>query len=239
MGSAILTYHSLDTSGSVISTRPELFRVHIESLVERGIAIASLDNLLRTPRSVALTFDDGYENFAELALPLLSRYRIPATVFIVSGLCGQSNVWDASGRIPLLKLMSWETLRSLPADLVSIGSHSVSHANLTRLSLAEAESELSESRTEIEQRTGRAVPYFAYPNGNVNKRVRYAAAGQYRLAVGTRLDYVPDDPDPLNLPRIDAYYLKHPKRFRRQTMGEGTTYLAMRRWLRRLRSALE
>ncbi len=238
MGSAILTYHSLDHSGSVISTRPELFRAHIESLVERGIPIASLDDVLQIPRAVALTFDDGYENFAEVALPLLSRYSIPATVFIVSGQCGQSNSWEAASRVPRLRLMTWETIRSLPPGLVSLGAHSVSHADLTRLSMEEAESELRVSRTEIEGRTGRVVSSFAYPFGAVNESVREAAARQYRLAVGTRLGRVRDDPDPLNLPRIDAYYLKRTNQFRRQTAGEGGGYLAMRRWLRQLRSAL-
>ena len=238
MGSAILTYHSLDTSGSVISTRPELFRAHIESLVKRGIPATFLDSVLHAPLAVALTFDDGYENFAEVALPLLSQYRIPATVFVVSSLCGRFNVWDTSGRSPRLRLMSWETLRSLPADLVSLGAHSVSHADLTQLSMEELESELQESRTEIEQRTGRRVPHFAYPYGSVNATVRAAAGNKYELAVGTRLEHVPKDPDLLNLPRIDAYYLKHPNQFRRQTAGKGIGYLAMRRWLRQLRSAL-
>ena len=238
MGSAILTYHSLDNSGSVISTRPELFQAQIESLAAGGITVTSLDKLRQTPNAVALTFDDGYQNFAEFALPLLLRHRIFATVFIVSGQCGQSNSWEGSRHIPGLKLMSWETLRSLPADLISLGAHSVSHPDLTRLSMESVQTELRQSRAEIEQRTGRPVSCFAYPYGAVNKRVRDAAAREYRLAVGTRLERVPDEPDPLNLPRIDAYYLKRLSQFRRQTAGDGNGYLAVRRWLRQLRSAL-
>jgi peptidoglycan/xylan/chitin deacetylase (PgdA/CDA1 family) len=238
MGSAILTYHSLDNSGSVISNSPGLFQAQIESLVARGITVTSLENLRRTPRAVALTFDDGYQNFAEFALPLLLRHRIPATVFIVSGHCGQSNSWEASRHIPRLPLMSWDTLRSLPADLISFGAHSISHADLTRVSTERVQTELRQSRTEIEQRTGRPVSCFAYPYGALNKSVRDAAALEYQLAVGTRLARVPDDPDPLNLPRIDAYYLKRLSQFRHQTAGDSNGYLAMRRWLRQLRSAL-
>jgi peptidoglycan/xylan/chitin deacetylase (PgdA/CDA1 family) len=241
MGSAILTYHSLDSGGSVISIRPEMFRAHIESLIERSVPITSLDSVLQTPRAVALTFDDGYENFAEAALPVLAQYRISATVFVVSGLCGESNVWCGarSGPIPRLRLMNWETIRSLPAELVSLGAHSVSHADLARLTPAEVESELRTSRIEIEQQTGRAVPFFAYPYGSVNKSVQAAAGREYELAVGTRLDHLTDNADPLNLPRIDAYYLKRPSEFRRQTAGEGKTYLGMRRWLRQVRRTLQ
>src|SRR5205823_8602266 len=69
--SAILMYHSLDSSGHRFSTDPDAFRAQIEALSEARVPIVPLDAIQTTPGAVALTFDDGYRNFVEHALPLL------------------------------------------------------------------------------------------------------------------------------------------------------------------------
>ena len=237
MESAILTYHSLDDSGSVLSTRPGLFRRQMHSLASRGIPVAPLEEVARGRKALALTFDDGYENFAECAVPVLEELGLPATVFVVSGRCGGWSDWETAGGAPRLRLMDWGVLGSLPPRLISLGSHTVSHVNLTRLTAARMEAELGDSRREIEQRLGRAVPDLAYPYGSVNQAARAAAACRYRLAAGTSLRYVGPGCDALELPRIDAYYLRRPEIFDRVTAGQGSRYLGIRRFLRELRSA--
>ena len=84
---AILTYHSVDESGSPISIAPAAFRRHVAWLAAHGPRVVSVDELLRLPptaAAVALTFDDAFVNFADLAWPLLREHRLPATVFVPS-----------------------------------------------------------------------------------------------------------------------------------------------------------
>jgi peptidoglycan/xylan/chitin deacetylase (PgdA/CDA1 family) len=237
MRRAILTYHSLDASGSVISTHPDLFRLHMLSLVERGIRVVPLARVLEGEDALAITFDDGYQNFADAALPVLSELRLPATVFVVSARCGLVNVWDNVPGVPALPLMDWDTLRALDPGLISLGSHSVSHENLTHLPRLRLHSELHESRLEIERQTGRRVTQLAYPYGRLNQQVLSAARAEYSQAVTTSLGYLRDPADPLRLPRIDAYYVRPLDRFRRVTAGDGRLYLGCRNALRRLRGS--
>ena len=90
--SAILTYHSLDESGSVISMPPALFRAQMECLAESPSKVVPLAEICDRPGAVAITFDDGFANFAEYAAPVLERLSLPATVFVVSGFCGGDGV---------------------------------------------------------------------------------------------------------------------------------------------------
>ena len=98
---SILTYHSIDGSGSVISVTPEAFKAQMAVLADAGFRGVSLREALSyreghnawPERSVALTFDDGYANFYEDAAPTLAEHRFTATVFVVSGHVGRLNDW--------------------------------------------------------------------------------------------------------------------------------------------------
>lgn len=235
MRRAILTYHSLDDSDSVISTRPGVFRRHMLSLAERRIPVAPLDRVLDGEDALAITFDDGYRNFVDEALPILTELRFPAAVFVVTSHCGRVNSWDRAADVPALPLMDWDALRALPPGLVSLGSHGSAHLDLTRLTQPALRAELRESRHEIERQTGRAATQFAYPYGRWNQAVVEAARGEYALAVTTSLGYLPESPDPYRLPRIDAYYARSLARFRQVTVGRSAPYLGFRRALRNLK----
>ena len=76
--SAILTYHSLDDSGSVISTPPSRFQRQMEFLAASGIPVAPLDQVLACPGSVAITFDDGFRNLLDHAVPFPLAVARPA-----------------------------------------------------------------------------------------------------------------------------------------------------------------
>jgi len=162
--SAILTYHSLDDSGSVISTAPEIFRRQIESLAGSGIPLVPVDRVASCPGSVALTFDDGYRNLAEHAFPVLERFRVPATVFVVSRYCGLVNRWPSQppGAVPEMPLLSWEQLAAAPHG-IEIGAHTATHPRLPALSADECDREMYECREEIQQRLARPVRWLAYP----------------------------------------------------------------------------
>jgi peptidoglycan/xylan/chitin deacetylase (PgdA/CDA1 family) len=234
--SSILTYHSLDRSGSAVSVSPQLFRAQMEWLAASGAPVVPLSQVRDTPGAVALTFDDGFRNFHEHALPVLVERRFPATVFVVSGYCGGENRWpQPMGGIPRLDLMSWGELAEAAASGVALGAHTVTHPHLSRLDEVDVERELAGCRMAIEDRTGRPVDTFAYPYGDVSPRVRRAAGRHFRLACGTRLAFLPADSDVLELPRIDIYYLRSRRWFEALGQTDGATYIMVRRWIREAR----
>ncbi len=237
--SAILTYHSIDCSGSPISIPPHALRMHLDVLAGAGVRVAPLAEAAVVPGSVALTFDDGFRNFLDHALPMLEARHLPATVFVVSAHCGKHNDWPSQpAGIERRPLMDWADLRDLAKRGIVIGGHSVSHPDLTILDDAALRSELADCRARIEDRAGVAVEAFAYPYGLSDARVRSAAAAHYRLAVGTTLRFTGRGDDPFDLPRIDAYYLRHEWVVRRLFERGGGAYVRARGVLRSVRSAL-
>jgi peptidoglycan/xylan/chitin deacetylase (PgdA/CDA1 family) len=239
--SCILTYHSLDSSGSVISIRPEVFREQIRFLADSGVAVAPLRSVRQTPGAVALTFDDGFQNFIRHAFPVLQQYRFPATVFVVSEYCGRRNDWPTQPRntgIPTAELMQWSEVEEISRAGIDIGAHTATHPRMGQLSAAEIDHELSASRAAIENRIGRPVGAFAYPYGESTPAVRSAVQRRFDLACGTRLGYLSSASDPIDLPRIDMYYLQKRLWFEAFRSTRGSAYLAARCVLRRLRQAL-
>lgn len=240
-GSCILTYHSLDTSGSVISVSPAAFREQIEWLAANGVPVVPLGRIRETPGAVAITFDDGFHNFFEHAAPVLAKYGFPATVFAVSEFCGGWNDWPSQPRdagIPRMPLMAWAELQHLAKTGIGIGCHTATHPYLSRMSAEEIEQELYRSRSAIEQRIGAPVETFAYPYGDFTLAVRQAAARHFRWACSTRLAFLSPACDALDLPRLDVFYLRNPFWFRGLDKPYGSAYLVARGWLRVARQKL-
>jgi len=210
---AILTYHSLDESGSPISLSPDAFRAHCEWLSRGEVSVVSLEDLLETPAStdaVALTFDDAFANFYEVALPILRDHAWPATVFVVTGHVGGNNAWggEESAGIPTLPLMDWKQLEEVAAGGIQLAPHTVHHPALTDVDDQLLDRELTESKEKLRDAVGASDTAFAYPYGAVNERVRHATARVFPLAVTTEFDVLGASPDPLLLPRLDAFYFK-------------------------------
>jgi peptidoglycan/xylan/chitin deacetylase (PgdA/CDA1 family) len=235
---AIFTYHSLDESGSVISTRPEDFRRQMEALAASGVKVVPLAEISLHHEAAAITFDDAFSNFAECAVPVLERLSLPATVFVVSGYSGGHNNWPTQpGGVPCLPLMSWSALRRLPPG-ISLGAHTITHPNLLALDEAGILHEVCDSRSEIEQKTGRAVETFAYPYGAVDGRTADLVRNQFKIGCGTRLRYSGPKEDPAVLPRLDTYYLKSAAWFKSPLGVAARSYIAVRRMLREARQTL-
>ena len=234
--SAILTYHSLDASGSVISIHPSVFRKHLEALRSARIPVVPLTEVLARPGALALTFDDGFRNFHEAALPLLQEFGYPATVFVVTGYCGRANDWPSQpSDVPYLDLMSWSELRECLRYGVTIGAHTVTHPRLTFLDSSEAAAEIARSRKTIEQRLGIAVREFSYPYGECNPALEEIAGRHFEIACGTTPGWVTPHTPRRHLPRIDAYYVRNPFWIERLATSTGSAYIAARRGLRDLR----
>jgi peptidoglycan/xylan/chitin deacetylase (PgdA/CDA1 family) len=238
MNSAILTYHSLDETGSVISLRPEDFLNQMAALAASTTKVVPLQDILNHPGAVAITFDDGFASFADRAVPVLEQFSFPATVFVVSGYCGGRNNWPTQpGGVPQLSLMSWSALRDLP-PAISFGAHTVTHPSLRTLSDRHLVYEVHQSRVEIEQKTGRAVEAFAYPYGAVDARAAAVVRPEFQVACGTQLHFASPSSDPMLLPRLDVYYLKSGWWFRDPLGGTTTMYIGLRRVMREARSCI-
>lgn len=234
--SAILTYHSLDDSGSVISTLPSKFREQMEFLAESGIRVVPLADVLSAPGSIAITFDDGFRNLLDHAIPILGQMGFPATIFVVGDYCGGKNNWPSQppGAAPDLPLLSWDELVRLP-PLISLGAHTMTHPNLTGLRPEECERELSECKARMEERLARPVRWLAYPYGMSSPAVRSIAARHFDLAVGTSLQFIRPKPDRIDLPRIDTFYLRDRFPLERLFTTSGDLYIGFRRLLRNAR----
>lgn len=240
---AVLTYHALDESSSVLATSPSLFAEQMRILAESGVRIVPLTDLpsflAETPTSepvVALTFDDGFRSVYEHALPILAGYRFPATVFVVSNYCGRTNAWPSQpAHVARQPLLGWAELRELDRAGVRPGCHSSTHPDLRHLSPNEVSEEVAGAKARIEDALCVPVETFAYPYGAYNRRVRELVADHFSLACATTLGFVGPDSDPFAVERLDMYYLRRPTLLARLFTPSVRTYLRLRRSLREVR----
>ncbi len=237
----ILTYHSIDDSGSVISTAPEVFRRQMNFLSETGFKVVSLNKLVNSlideqpisPKTVALTFDDGFQNFYTTAFPVLEQYGFNATVFLVTDYCGKRNEWEAdSPMIPLNKMLSWQEIKKLNESGIEFGAHTRTHPDLTRISAAQVEREIVESKAAIEDALGCEATTFAYPYGKFNSSVKRIVEKNFKAACSTNLGKVKRGSDFFSLERIDTYYMSNPKIFNSISSKTFDRYMQFRQVLR-------
>jgi peptidoglycan/xylan/chitin deacetylase (PgdA/CDA1 family) len=122
---------------------------------------------------IAVTFDDGFRNFIDNALPEMLLRKIPATLFITTGYLGKTPDWikkpyhENAGEL----LMSADQLKALPYGMVKIGSHCVTHPKLTSLNKEQIISELSESKKCLESLLERNITTLAFPYDDYNEEV--------------------------------------------------------------------
>jgi peptidoglycan/xylan/chitin deacetylase (PgdA/CDA1 family) len=237
---AILTYHSIDDSGSVISVSPERFAHHVAWLASGVVRVTTLEELMSLRAdadAVALTFDDGFDNFASQAWPRLREHDLPATVFVVTEHAGADNRWGSAGAggIPAYPLMGWDTLARLREEGVALGSHTRTHASLTQVALARLTDELAGSQETIRVRTGAVATALAYPFGDVDSRVTDAAAAFYRCGVTTELRTLASADSHMLLPRLDMFYFRDPGQIEAWGTSAFRLRLALRAAARRAR----
>lgn len=240
---AILTWHSIDRSGSVISVSPDAFRAQLDVIMRLGLRVVSVAELLALSddaEAVALTFDDGFRNFRTDAWPLLRSHGLPATIFVVSGHVGGDNQWRgrADAGIPVLPLLGWDDLAVLHEEGVTLGAHTRTHAHLPALDDAALEQELTGAAEEIARRTGARVDGFAYPYGDVNARVAARTATHYDWACTTQYAALGALGRRDLLPRLDAWYFRDAGRLAGWGTAPFRAQIWLRRQARRLRSAL-
>lgn len=241
---AILTYHSVDDSGSPISISEAAFRRHVSWLAEHGPRVVDVDELLRLPpgqSAVALTFDDAFVNFGEIVWPLLRAHGLTATLYVPTGHVGATNTWGGAVQagIPTMRIMGWDALGRLSEEGVVLGSHTRSHAHLTRLPAAAVKDELERSSLEMRDRLGVRPAGLAYPYGSCDGAIAAQAARFYGHACTVDLRPLRAVEDPHQLPRLDAWYLKGEGMLEAWGTARLQLYLQARAAVRRCRSLLQ
>ena len=200
---AILTFHSVDESGSVLSYPPRTFDMLLDALDRSGIPILELDELLRpeTPCGVALTFDDGIRTVLTEALPILRSHSAKAHLFLTTGFVGVSEPRpDQARSTPAFETLRWHEIEALHGMGMRIEAHTASHPDLCRLSDDAVRAECESADETIEARLGVRPRYFAYPYGRSNARVRAFTRTRYAGSFTTDLRMLRHQEDTAELP---------------------------------------
>lgn len=185
------------------------FERQVRALTRFGLTTTTLEALTQSgeplKRAISLTFDDGYQNFATEAAPILARYHQTATVFIVTSLVGLNNAWDIEIGDQPEPLMDVETIRKLSQEGIEFGSHSATHARLAQVDQNVALVEITDSKKALTDLLSKPVEVFCYPYGSHNEGVRKQVEGSgYKLACSVEKGWNHQTTDPYRLKRINV-----------------------------------
>lgn len=207
---AILTWHSLDDSGSPISVAPSHFRRQLDWIADAGLRVVPVTELLALPdeaQAVALTFDDGISNFATEAAPALRERLWPVSLFVVTDRVGTDNRWQGqSPGIPTLPLLDWDALAVLARGGVAMENHTRTHPHLDGISDDAVATEIDGAADALRTHLARAPEGIAYPYGACGPATHAAARRRHRWGLTTEFRALSAGDDPLALPRLDAWY---------------------------------
>lgn len=193
------------------------FRSHIEFLKKKNFQFLSFKDLddfwmERRPlselsrKSLIITFDDGYTNNLEHAIPVLKENRAKATIFLLADHSILSNSWDEGSEETPDSLMSLEEKKSLSPDVIEIGSHGLRHDRLPKKDDSEILSEMRVSKKILEHDLNRPVTAFAYAFGDIDSRLpRLAKEAGYAFAVNTDRGPVEWSRNPWSLFRVSMF----------------------------------
>jgi len=222
----ILMYHQIGEpapKGSPyrgLTVHPAKFRSQmtwLRRLGYRGLAMRELMPYVRGEKHgkvVGITFDDGYRNVLENALPVLADVGFTATNYFVVRQLGGGNVWDYDEGVPHADLMSADQLRAWARAGQEVGSHTLNHPFLPKLSPELALNEIRDSRRALEQILGDAVESFCYPYGGESAALRrMVREAGYSNATTTERGLVRSGEDLMGLPRIFVARSAHLLRF--------------------------
>ena len=178
----ILMYHNLGVPPQGAKLRNLYVRVGafarqmfiLKLLGYKGLSMSAAMPYLRGEkqgRVAVITFDDGYVDTLEQALPILQKHGFSATCYVISQRTGQYNDWDAAKLNVRKALMNDEQVRAWHAAGMEVGAHSRTHPRLTGCTDAELQDEIAGSKADLENLIGQPVTQFCYPYGDLDERV--------------------------------------------------------------------
>lgn len=193
----ILMYHRVaEVPASGMNCPPARFERHLQWLTRMGYRFVTASELEQgeAPRSVVLTFDDGYADNYQQMFPLLRRYAAKATIYLAPRISGIERLRDE------------EIVEMSQSGLVEFGAHTVTHVNLRTLSPEKARQEIVDSKLEVERLTQKPCHTFSYPFGRYNpEHVTMVAEAGFGSAVTVRKAIAPFARCRHELPRISMH----------------------------------
>lgn len=190
----ILMYHKVapvdrrsKVAGHYVS--PSQFRRQVKALRLLGYQTVKLGSLFEEElpkKPVVLSFDDGYENFLTNAIPIMRESNMNGTVFMVANQIGGTNQWDVQIGDVEERLMTLDQLKEAVALGAEVGSHTLDHAHLDQVEMAEARRQIVDSRTRLTEALGVPIDTFCYPYGGKTSQVLgLVEEAGYRVACST------------------------------------------------------
>ncbi|MDN7535509.1 polysaccharide deacetylase family protein [Burkholderia orbicola] len=178
----------------------------LKALGYRGVSVTELQQLLsqaRCEKVFAITFDDGFHNVFEYALPVLDELGFKATCYFASGKLGGSNDWDRRLATAKAPLMDRGALLEWLAHGNEVGAHTVDHVALPDVSMQTAWEQIARSKAQLEEIVERPVVSFCYPYGAFDANVRrLVVEAGFDSATTTKRGRASTRVDPFLLPRI-------------------------------------
>ncbi|EFC79798.1 polysaccharide deacetylase family protein [Parafrankia sp. EUN1f] len=174
----VLMYHSIGDSSATAFRRWEVpagaLAEQLGSLAEHGYTVTSLSDALANPRErqVAITFDNGFEDFVTRALPVLAEFGARATLYVPTAYVGQRARWLEPYAGRELALLDWPALAALVDRGIEIGAHGHRHVELDVVPPAIARYDVTASMRTISEETGQRPESFSYPFGYHSPGVR-------------------------------------------------------------------
>ena len=173
----VLMYHKVTADApNTVFVAPESFAAQ-QAYLRDNYTVISLDELEAhiesgrelPKRAVLITFDDGYLNNLEIAMPVLADYGHRAVLFVPTDYVGSDKPLPHDERLPARNpTLSWEQLRSAAeGDVFEVGSHAASHRPLTSIPLDAAEQEIRESKRLLEEKLECTIRAFSFPKGSI------------------------------------------------------------------------
>lgn len=174
-GAAVLMYHSLGRNTAFFTVKPEDFAMQIEELSRSGKDVIPFSELVHRATQgdalencVSISFDDGYLDTLEVALPILRRYGMHATIFVIPGLMGRVYTTSDGITLPLFSFEDWLRLRA--GEVFEMLPHTMTHYELPSLSLGVAQQEIEQSHVRLETLLQQPVPkILSFPRGKYTR----------------------------------------------------------------------
>lgn len=222
----ILMYHQVGlpaprgTPYRGLTVHPNSFRRQMTWMRRLGYQGLSMRDLVpylagqKQGKVFGITFDDGFRNVYEYALPVLRDLGFTSTNYFVVHQEGGTNAWDRVKGVPESPLMTLEQMRGWVQAGQEAGSHTLDHVRLTEVDLQEAQHQIAQSKAQLERALEVEVTAFCYPYGDENAPVRdMVRRAGYLSATTTRGGLAKPSDDLFELPRVTVARSTHIVRF--------------------------